>query len=159
MHLPDRVNEIYIQNYLLSRCNRKNIYAYPDFFATAGERGALVKGLPRLYPERALKNTGFLVAQQHFFDNSKSRFTANSKLAFAQTAEFAAVSLNKNCYRKNLEFALRTLFTTFSEISQIFLDTQESLSYTTRVVSTTSMRSVKTPYQGFGVTEKLKGAI
>jgi len=24
---------------------------------------------------------------------------------------------DKNCYRKNLEFALRTLFTTFSEIS------------------------------------------
>jgi hypothetical protein len=34
---------------------------------------------------------GFLVAQQHFFDNSVSRFTANSKLACAQTAEFAAV--------------------------------------------------------------------
>jgi hypothetical protein len=42
----------------------KIFMSYPDFFATAGERGAPVKGLPRLYPERALKNTGFLVAQQ-----------------------------------------------------------------------------------------------
>jgi hypothetical protein len=25
--------------------------------------------------------TGFLIAQQHFFDNSKSRFTANSELS------------------------------------------------------------------------------
>jgi hypothetical protein len=37
------------------------------------------------------EKTGFLVAQQHFLDNSASRFTANSKLACAQTAEFAAV--------------------------------------------------------------------
>jgi hypothetical protein len=65
---------------------------------------------------RSLKNTGSLVAQQHFFDNSASRFTANLKLARAQTAEFAAVSLDVNCYRKNLQFALGTLFTTFSEI-------------------------------------------
>ena len=65
----------------------------------------------------ALKNTGFLVAQKHFFDNSASRFTAHSKLAFAQTAECVAVSLGANCYRKNPEFALTTLFTTFSEIS------------------------------------------
>ena len=47
-------------------------------------------------------------------NNSASRFTANSKLS--------ACGPPSADYRKNLEFALRTLFTTFSEISKIKLD-------------------------------------
>jgi hypothetical protein len=39
----------------------------------------------------------------------------NSLPAAAQTAEFVNIPLDKYCYRKNLEFALRTPFSTFSE--------------------------------------------
>ena len=46
----------------------------------------------------------------------------NSPPAAAQTAEFAAVPLDKNCCRKNLQFALRTLFLISSEISNLSLD-------------------------------------
>jgi hypothetical protein len=64
----------------------------------------------------ALKNTGFLVAQQHFFDNSASRFTAKRRLVRLRKG-FTGGPAFGLIYRKNLEFALRTLFTTFSEIS------------------------------------------
>ena len=40
---------------------------------------------------------------EHFFDNSKARFTANSKLAFqAQTLNLRPFRFAKNIYRKNL---------------------------------------------------------
>jgi hypothetical protein len=46
----------------------------------------------------------------------------NSPPLAVQTAEFAAVSLDKHCCRKNLQFALRTLFSTFSERLLSYLD-------------------------------------
>ena len=46
----------------------------------------------------------------------------NSPPAADQTAEFAVVPLDKNCYRKNLQFALGTLVLTFSDPPQKILD-------------------------------------
>jgi hypothetical protein len=44
----------------------------------------------------------------HFFDNSKARFTANSKLAFqAQTLNLQTFRFAKNCFRKNLNSRFR----------------------------------------------------
>jgi len=42
-------------------------------------------------------------AREHFFDNSKARFTANPKLALrAQTLNLQPLRFAKNCYRKNI---------------------------------------------------------
>jgi hypothetical protein len=68
------------------------------------------------YPEISEK-TGFLVAQQHFFDNSASRFTAKKRLARPRVSFLPRSAAFGLIYRKNLEFALRTLVTTFLEIS------------------------------------------
>ena len=55
---------------------------------------------------------------KYFFDHSRVRFTANSKLALrAQTLSLQPFRLAKNGYRKNLSFALRARFPAFSEIS------------------------------------------
>jgi hypothetical protein len=55
-----------------------------------------------------MKKTGFLVAQQHFFDNTKSRLTTKRRLVRLRKG-FTGGPAFGLIYRKNLEFALRTL--------------------------------------------------
>jgi hypothetical protein len=72
------------------------------------------------------EKTGFLVAQQYFFDNSASRFTAKRRLVRLRKG-FTGGPAFGLIYRKILEFAIRTLVTTFSEISLFNLVPQTHL--------------------------------
>ena len=58
----------------------------------------------------------------HFFDTSKARFTANSKLALrAQTLNLRPFRFAKTCYRKNLNSRSKRLFSVFQQPVRILL--------------------------------------
>jgi len=65
---------------------------------------------------RALKKLPF-AAQHIFFDNSKARFIADSKLAFqAQTLNLRAFRFAKNCDGKNLNSRFRATNCVFQHL-------------------------------------------